>query len=112
MQAGSVVQVQPEPDIDTRVSPRWHTLAHRHRAAGGPRIARIRHRHLIRRVLLAGREAAAMASLAISAPAGWGVMVVESRGVRATDPPPDTLTAFTCGEVAFAATFTVTVIGE
>jgi hypothetical protein len=26
------------------------------------------------------------------------------------DPPPDTLTLFTCGEVAFSATFTVTVI--
>jgi hypothetical protein len=36
--------------------------------------------------------------------------VVESLPLDAADPPPDTLTAFTCGEAAFAATFTVTPI--
>jgi hypothetical protein len=35
---------------------------------------------------------------------------VESVVFPLPDPPPDTLTAFTCGEVAFPATFTVTVI--
>jgi hypothetical protein len=37
--------------------------------------------------------------------------VVLSVALAAPDPPPDTLTAFTCGEAALAATFTVTVIG-
>jgi len=30
--------------------------------------------------------------------------------LEVADPPPDTLTWFTCGEVALAATLTVTVI--
>jgi hypothetical protein len=38
-------------------------------------------------------------------------IVVESVAVAVADPPPDTLTPFTCGEAALAATFTVTVIG-
>jgi len=37
-------------------------------------------------------------------------MIVESLEVAVADVPPDTITWFTCGEVAFAATFTVTVI--
>jgi hypothetical protein len=43
----------------------------------------------------------------VSAP----TIVVESVAFALPDPPPDTLTAFTCGEVALVATFTVTVIG-
>jgi hypothetical protein len=39
------------------------------------------------------------------------VTLVESVALALGDPPPDTITALTCGEVAFAATFTVTVIG-
>src|SRR5690348_9578032 len=39
------------------------------------------------------------------------VIVVESVEFALSDPPPDTDTAFTCGVVALAATFTVTVIG-
>lgn len=39
-----------------------------------------------------------------------GRMLVESVAFALPDPPPDTLTAFTCGEVALVATFTVTVI--
>jgi len=39
------------------------------------------------------------------------VITVESdAGGGATDPPPETLAIFTCGEVALAATFTVAVI--
>ena len=38
-------------------------------------------------------------------------MVVESVAELAASPPPDTLTEFTWGEVAFAATLTVTVMG-
>ena len=39
------------------------------------------------------------------------VITVESDAAGgATDPPPDTLAIFTCGEVALAETFTVTVI--
>jgi hypothetical protein len=34
--------------------------------------------------------------------------VVASVVFAPAEPPPDTLTAFTCGDVAFAATFTVT----
>jgi len=37
-------------------------------------------------------------------------IVVLSVALAVADPPPDTLTEFICGEVAFAATFTVTVI--
>jgi hypothetical protein len=37
-------------------------------------------------------------------------IVVLSALLAAVDPPPDTLTVFTCGEVAFAATLTVAVI--
>jgi hypothetical protein len=37
-------------------------------------------------------------------------MFVKSVALAPADPPPDTLTEFTCGEVAFAATFIVTVI--
>jgi len=37
-------------------------------------------------------------------------MVVQSVVVALAKPPPDTLTAFTCGEAAFPATFTVTAI--
>ena len=38
------------------------------------------------------------------------MMVVESVVLAVADPPPDTETEFTYGEVAFATTFTVTVI--
>ena len=41
---------------------------------------------------------------------GRAMMVVESVALAVADPPPDTPTLFTCGEVALAATFTVTVI--
>src|SRR5258707_556963 len=37
--------------------------------------------------------------------------VVGSVVLAVADPPPDTLTEFTCGVAAFAATFTSTVIG-
>jgi hypothetical protein len=40
-----------------------------------------------------------------------GVITVESEALAATEPPPTMFTTFTCGDVAFAATFTVTVIG-
>jgi len=36
--------------------------------------------------------------------------IVESLVLAVADPPPDTFTWFTCGEVALAATLTVTVI--
>jgi len=41
---------------------------------------------------------------------GTRMIVVESVAVALADPPPDTVTEFTCGDVALAATFTVTVI--
>jgi hypothetical protein len=37
-------------------------------------------------------------------------MTVESVALALADPPPLTLTALICGELAFPATFTVTVI--
>jgi hypothetical protein len=40
-----------------------------------------------------------------------GTMSVESVAVLEAEPPPDTLTELVSGEVAFAVTFTVTVIG-
>src|ERR1039458_7097840 len=39
-------------------------------------------------------------------------IVVQSAASALPDPPPDTCTLFTRGEPAFAATFTVTMIGE
>jgi hypothetical protein len=39
-----------------------------------------------------------------------GLMTVESVALALADPPPDTVTWFTCGEVAAAFTFTVTAI--
>src|SRR3974377_2473706 len=39
------------------------------------------------------------------------VIVVESLALAVADPPPDALTWFSCGVLAFAVTFTVTVIG-
>jgi len=36
--------------------------------------------------------------------------IVESLALAVADPPPDTLTWLTCGEVAFAVTLIVTVI--
>src|SRR6266496_5647080 len=39
-----------------------------------------------------------------------GVITVESVVFAVTDPPPDTSTEFTCGDVALPATLTVTVI--
>ena len=41
---------------------------------------------------------------------GLIVMMVESAALELPRPPPDTNAEFTCGEVAVAATFTVTVI--
>ena len=41
---------------------------------------------------------------------GRAMMLVESVALAVADPPPDTLTLFTCGEVALAATFKVAVI--
>jgi hypothetical protein len=41
---------------------------------------------------------------------GPGMIVVESVALAVADPPPDTLTEFTWGDVALTATFTVTVI--
>jgi hypothetical protein len=38
------------------------------------------------------------------------VIVVESVPEAVAEPPPETLTWFTCGELALDATFTVTVI--
>src|ERR1700722_3603987 len=38
------------------------------------------------------------------------VITVESVVLAAAEPPPETATAFTCGDVALAATFTVTAI--
>jgi hypothetical protein len=38
-------------------------------------------------------------------------MVVLSVAVAVVDPPLETVTLFTCGDVALAATFTVTVMG-
>jgi hypothetical protein len=37
-------------------------------------------------------------------------MIVESVPLAVAEPPPETLTWFTWGELAFEATFTVTVI--
>jgi hypothetical protein len=42
--------------------------------------------------------------------AGGGIIVVESVAAALPDSPPDTLTWFTCGELALDATFTVTVM--
>ena len=39
-----------------------------------------------------------------------GVITVESEALAVAEPPPETLTIFTCGEVAVAETFTVTVM--
>ena len=41
---------------------------------------------------------------------GSGRIVVESFALAGGEPPPDTATAFTWGDVALDATFTVTVI--
>ena len=38
-------------------------------------------------------------------------MVVESTELAVAEPPPDTVTELTCGDVAVAPTLTVTVIG-
>ena len=38
------------------------------------------------------------------------MIVVESVAVAAVEPPPETLTEFTCGDAALVATFTVTVM--
>jgi hypothetical protein len=38
------------------------------------------------------------------------MMIVESIVFAVAAPPPETLTALTCGDVASAATFTVTVM--
>jgi hypothetical protein len=38
------------------------------------------------------------------------VILVVSAAFADEDPPPDTVTEFTCGDVAFDFTFTVTVI--
>jgi hypothetical protein len=38
------------------------------------------------------------------------LIVVESVAVALADPPPETVTEFTCGDVAVADTLTVTVI--
>src|SRR5438445_28224 len=40
-----------------------------------------------------------------------GTMTVESLALALAEPPPVTVTAFTWGEVAFGATFTVTTTG-
>jgi len=40
-----------------------------------------------------------------------GLIVVESLALAVDDPPPETLTWFTCGETAVADTFTTTVMG-
>ena len=48
--------------------------------------------------------------LVMASAAAVVVMTVESVVFAVADPPPETATAFTCGEVAAAATFTVTVI--
>jgi hypothetical protein len=42
--------------------------------------------------------------------AARGMITVESLAFAVAEPPPDTLTLFTCGDVALAPTFTVTVI--
>ena len=42
---------------------------------------------------------------------GLAIMVVKSVALALAEPPPDTLTAFTCGDGAFPATITTTVIG-
>jgi hypothetical protein len=42
--------------------------------------------------------------------AARGMIPVESVAFTVEEPPPETLTLFTCGEAALAATFTVTVI--
>ena len=42
--------------------------------------------------------------------AGIRMIMVESVALAVAEPPPETLTWFTCGELAFEATFTVTVI--
>src|SRR5258708_35973235 len=39
------------------------------------------------------------------------VMMVGSTALEFPEPPPDTLTWFTCGEAAFEETFTLTAIG-
>ena len=39
-----------------------------------------------------------------------GTIMVESPALAVAEPPPDALTEFTCGELALAPTFTVTVI--
>ena len=39
------------------------------------------------------------------------VIVVESLALAVADPPPDTLAWLTCGEEAYSATLTVTVMG-
>ncbi len=51
----------------------------------------------------------AMSTTPISCPAA--MMTVESLAFADADPPPDTLTELICGDAAFWATFTVTVIG-
>ena len=55
-------------------------------------------------------EAPAAALLGVTDTVVGPVIVVESMPFAVADPPPDTLTEFTCGELALAPTFTVTVI--
>jgi hypothetical protein len=48
--------------------------------------------------------------LAMLNTAARGMITVESLAFAVVEPPPDTLTLFTCGDVAPAFTFTVTAI--
>ena len=41
---------------------------------------------------------------------GTGTITVESVAFAVVEPPPDTATAFTCGELALAPTLTVAVM--
>jgi hypothetical protein len=55
----------------------------------------------------------ASAETAVRVPSGVAetLTTVESVAVALAEPPPDTVTEFTCGVLALAFTFTVTAIG-
>jgi hypothetical protein len=52
-----------------------------------------------------------LCDLVMLSTAGNALTMVESVALALAETPPDTLTTFASGEVALAATFTVTVMG-
>ena len=104
------LQVHPRPDIDTRVMPAGTVSVTVTVPAVGPAPAPFETITVYAAPCWPCVKLPLCAFTILSI-AGFAVTLVESVALALGDPPPDTITALTCGEVAFAATFTVTVIG-